>query len=103
MGKGKSDAKKKKRKSSQLLIRIEGAERDAFVKLCDQLDTTAAREIRRFMREWVARNSPVQTKEPPIEAEAETEPPHEAPLPETAETTAPKPRRKHKEADATVA
>lgn len=57
MTKGKSDGKKKKKKSSQLVIRIEAAERDAFVKLCDQLDTTAAREIRRFMRGWVAENA----------------------------------------------
>ncbi|MBL9046703.1 MAG: hypothetical protein JNK34_05235 [Tabrizicola sp.] len=103
MGKGKSDAKKKKRKSSQLVIRIEASERDAFVKLCDKLDTTAAREIRRFMREWVAQNMPVPTKESPIEAEVETEPPQEAPLPETAKEAAPKPRRKRKEAEVPVA
>ncbi len=58
MGKAKSDGKKKKKKSSQLVIRIEAGERDAFVKLCDRMDTSAAREIRRFMREWVARHSP---------------------------------------------
>lgn len=54
MGKQKSDDKKKKKKSSQLVIRIEAGERDAFVKLCDTLDTSAAREIRRFMRDRVA-------------------------------------------------
>lgn len=54
MGKQKSDGKKKKKKSSQLVIRIDAGERDAFVKLCDDLDTSAAREIRRFMRDWVA-------------------------------------------------
>jgi hypothetical protein len=53
MSKNKSDTKKKN-KSSQLVIRIEKAERDTFVKLCDQMDTSAAREIRRFMRDWVA-------------------------------------------------
>lgn len=57
MGKHKSDGKKKKKKASQLVIRIEEGERDAFVALCDQLDTTAAREIRRFMREWVAQHA----------------------------------------------
>ncbi len=56
MGKRKSD--KKKKKSSQLVIRIDVGERDAFVKLCDALDTSAAREIRRFMRDWVAANLP---------------------------------------------
>ncbi len=57
MGKQKSDDKKKKKKTSQLVIRIDAGERDAFVKLCDTLDTSAAREIRRFMRDWVAANA----------------------------------------------
>lgn len=57
MGKNKSDDKKKK-KTSQLVIRIDKSERDAFIKLCDAQDTSAAREIRRFMREWVVKNSP---------------------------------------------
>ena len=56
MSKHKSHGKDKK-KSSQLVIRVEKAERDAFVALCDQLDTSAAREIRRFMRELVAAHS----------------------------------------------
>ncbi|PIV77691.1 MAG: hypothetical protein COW54_13325 [Rhodobacteraceae bacterium CG17_big_fil_post_rev_8_21_14_2_50_63_15] len=43
---------KKERKDSQLVIRIKKAERDAFVDLCDQLDSSAAREIRRFIREF---------------------------------------------------
>lgn len=53
MSKQKSHGKDKK-KGSQLVIRVEKAERDAFVSLCDRLDTSAAREIRRFMRERVA-------------------------------------------------
>jgi hypothetical protein len=40
------------RKDSQLIIRVKGTERDAFVDLCEALDTSAAREIRRFMREF---------------------------------------------------
>lgn len=39
-------------KDRQLIIRVKGAERDAFVDLCEALDTSAAREIRRFMREF---------------------------------------------------
>lgn len=78
MGRNKSDSKKKKRKSSQLVIRIEASERDAFVKLCDDLDTTAAREIRRFMRDWVEKHSPA-------EAEPEPEP---VPKPAEAEVSA---------------
>ena len=53
MSKHKSSDKEKK-KASQSVIRVDKAERDAFVKLCDKLDTSAAREIRRFMREMVA-------------------------------------------------
>ncbi len=53
MAKGKSD---KKKKSSQLVIRIDRAERDAFVDLCDAMDTSASREIRHFMRDFVKRN-----------------------------------------------
>jgi hypothetical protein len=51
----KADKKKKGgKKTSQLAIRVEKAERDAFVELCETLDTSAAREIRRFMRDFVA-------------------------------------------------
>jgi hypothetical protein len=57
--KRKSQGKDKK-KGSQLVIRVDKAERDAFVTLCNQLDTSAAREIRRFMREMVA----LHTSEP---------------------------------------
>lgn len=53
MNKHRSDSKDKK-KDGQLVIRVDKAERDAFVTLCDRLDTSAAREIRRFMRERVA-------------------------------------------------
>ena len=48
-----ADARKKQdRKDSQLIIRIKGSERDAFLALCEELDTSAAREIRRFIREF---------------------------------------------------
>jgi hypothetical protein len=55
---GKHKDGKKDKKGSQLVIRVDKAERDAFVSLCDALDTSAAREIRRFMRHWVAANTP---------------------------------------------
>lgn len=45
--------KKKNKKDSQLIIRINGTERDQFVSLCEELDTSAAREIRRFIREFI--------------------------------------------------
>ena len=46
--------KKKKHKDSQLVIRINKHERDEFVGLCDTLDTSAAREIRRFIRRYIS-------------------------------------------------
>lgn len=49
--------KKKSRKDSQLIIRINGEERDRFIELCDELDTSAAREIRRFIRKFMKENS----------------------------------------------
>ena len=61
MSKHKSETKDKK-KGSQLVIRVDKAERDAFVTLCDHLDTSAAREIRRFMRELVAAHSSKDTR-----------------------------------------
>ena len=48
--------KKKKHKNSQLVIRINQNERDEFVSMCDELDTSAAREIRRFIRKFIVDN-----------------------------------------------
>ena len=55
---GKHKDGKKNKKGSQFVIRVDKAERDAFVSLCETLDTSAAREIRRFMRDRVAANTP---------------------------------------------
>lgn len=71
---------KDKKKSSQLVIRVEKAERDAFVALCDQLDTSAAREIRRFMRDLVAAHA--------AEGGGVSEVPPEAAAPEAESMTA---------------
>ncbi|MCE2573276.1 hypothetical protein [Motilimonas eburnea] len=49
------DTKKVKKKDSQLVIRINSTERDQFVSLCEELDTSAAREIRRFIRQFLAK------------------------------------------------
>lgn len=57
----KKDAKKLRKKNSQLLIRINDEERDEFVSLCEELDTSAAREIRKFIRQFIIENS---TNEP---------------------------------------
>ena len=44
------------KKDGQLLIRINSVERDEFIRLCDELDTSAARELRKFIREFVKKN-----------------------------------------------
>lgn len=49
----KSQIKKAGKKDCQLIIRINGEVRDQFVSLCDELDTSAAREIRRFIRSFL--------------------------------------------------
>ncbi len=52
----KKDVKASK-KNSQLILRLGKEERDAFVELCKELDTSAAREIRRFIREFMKENN----------------------------------------------
>lgn len=52
----KDSSKKKSKKDSQLVIRINSEERDRFVDLCDELDSSAAREIRGFIREFLRQN-----------------------------------------------
>jgi hypothetical protein len=46
--------KKTNPKNSQLIIRINQTERERFISLCEKLDTSAAREIRRFIRKFMA-------------------------------------------------
>jgi len=51
-----SSSKKKhktKKKDSQLIIRINTDEREQFINLCEHLDTSAAREIRHFIRDFI--------------------------------------------------
>lgn len=45
--------KKQGKKDSQLVLRINGKQRDAFITLCESLDSSAAREIRRFIRDML--------------------------------------------------
>ncbi len=52
----KKSGKKASKKDAQLLIRINSEERDEFIELCDELDTSAAREIRRFIRSFIKDN-----------------------------------------------
>ncbi len=54
--KSKLKAKSKAKKDSQLILRLDKKERDAFVDLCKELDTSAAREIRGFIRKFMKKN-----------------------------------------------
>ena len=46
-------SKKDGKKNSQLVLRLDKEERDAFVDLCKELDTSAPREIRAFIRKFM--------------------------------------------------
>lgn len=48
-------AKKKKnnKKDAQLLLRLEKDLRDQFIDACQELDTTAAREVRKFIKQFI--------------------------------------------------
>lgn len=54
---GKKVSKSPTKKNSQLVLRLDKGERDAFVEKCKQLDTSAAREIRRFIRAFMKENT----------------------------------------------
>ena len=44
------------KKDSQLILRLNKQDRDAFVKLCKAHDTSAAREIRGFIRKYLKKH-----------------------------------------------
>ena len=48
-------AKKKKKKDAQLVLRLNKELRNRFVDACQELDTTAAREVRRFNKRFLKR------------------------------------------------
>ncbi|WP_425074025.1 hypothetical protein [Sagittula sp. S175] len=52
----KNEKKKKEGKDSQLILRLDREDRDAFVALCKDMDTTASREVRRFIRDFLKRH-----------------------------------------------
>jgi hypothetical protein len=102
-------ANKDKEKGGQLVIRIPKSDRAAFIAVCEALDTTAAREIRRFMREFIAANAPpsdaantpsaIESPAEPVAAAAVVEAPlalEAAPSPEIATVEADKPMKARK-------
>ncbi|OTG85387.1 hypothetical protein B9T31_13020 [Acinetobacter sp. ANC 4558] len=50
------------KKDAQLLIRISTTERDEFIHLCECLDTSAARELRKFIRSFIKKNQSADNK-----------------------------------------
>ena len=46
---------KKKNKDAQLVLRLDRELRDRFVRACKDLDTTAAREVRRHIKRFLKR------------------------------------------------
>lgn len=55
MSKETGTKKAKSTKESQLVIRLDKELRDQFVAACKDVDTSASREIRRFMKHYLAR------------------------------------------------
>ena len=51
----KDRKKPKPKKDAQLVLRLESALRDDFVDACEDLDTSAAREVRRFIKGFLKR------------------------------------------------
>ena len=47
--------KEKKKKNAQFVLRLNKDLRDRFVDACDELDTSAAREVRRFIKKFLKR------------------------------------------------
>ena len=56
VAKNKNQRKKKKpKKDAQLVLRLNSQLRDRFVDACEDLDTSAAREVRRFIKRFLKR------------------------------------------------
>lgn len=51
----RKDKDKKNKKDAQLVLRLNKDLRDEFVDACKDLDTSAAREIRRFIKRFLRR------------------------------------------------
>ncbi len=53
----KKPRKKLNKKDSQLVIRINRKQRDSFIQMCEDLDTSAAREIRSFIQGFIKKHT----------------------------------------------
>ena len=50
------------KKDSSLIIRIPKEDRDEFVRLCDEMDTSASRELRSFIQSFLKKNGAKKEK-----------------------------------------
>jgi len=48
-----AEKKEKKKKNAQLVLRLNKESRDRFIEACRDLDTSAAREVRRFIKSFL--------------------------------------------------
>lgn len=46
---------KHRKKDAQFVLRLDRVQRDRFVEACQELDTSAAREIRQFIKSFIRR------------------------------------------------
>ena len=53
---------KANKKDGQLLIRINSTQRDEFIQLCEAMDTSAARELRKFIRSFIKKHQSAETQ-----------------------------------------
>ncbi|WP_169795962.1 hypothetical protein [Pseudoponticoccus marisrubri] len=56
MSKDDKKKPKEKGKDAQLVLRLDRDDRDAFIRLCKALDTSASREVRHFIRDFLKRH-----------------------------------------------
>ena len=55
MAEDKKSRKNKSKKDAQLVLRLNKDLRDRFVDACQDLDTSAAREVRRYIKRFLKR------------------------------------------------
>lgn len=92
---------KNKKKSSQMVLRVEKHEKDQFLDICKAQDTSAAREMRRFMRAFVAANQPAPPADPTEPATPQAAPVVAEPVEVVNIGPAPKAPRARKKPDRT--
>lgn len=57
LSKDEKKKKKPKGKDAQLVLRLDREDRDAFISICKELDSSASREVRLFIRDFLKKHS----------------------------------------------